>query len=291
MGALAVVAVLVAVPAVALAQSGGSVSGLLVRVQGDLVLDAGESADLVMVVSGDAEVRGRAGAVVVVGGTAHLVDARVGRLVVVRGTADLSGTTAVGGDVWLLSAHLERAAGVTIGGSVQQGFGNLGWRWLAEEARLAMGMLAVVLLAGWLAVAVGAGTMRRAGEALTGDLPGSLGAALLLFVVAPAVAVLLFFTVVGIPVSLAYLVVGLPVLALAGFSVCALRLGRWMLRSDPPRPYWAMLLGGVVLAVAGLVPYAGQVLVPAACALGGGALAFTAYRAFERKAGEVEAAE
>lgn len=282
-------AALVAVPAVALAQSGGSVSGLLVRVQGDLVLDASESADLVMVVSGDAEVRGRAGAVVVVGGTARLVDARVGRLVVVRGTADLSGATAVGGDVWLLSAHLERAAGVTIGGSVQQGFGNLGWRWLAEEALLALGMLAVVLFVGWLAVAVGAGTMRRAGEALTDDLAGSLGAALLLFVVAPAVAVLLFFTVVGIPVSLAYLVVGLPLLALAGFSVSALRLGRWMLRSDPPRPYGAMLLGGVVLAAAGLVPFVGQVVVLLACALGGGALSVTARQAYEGEAGETPA--
>ncbi len=278
-------AVLLAVPAVALAQSGGSVSGLLVRVQGDLVLDADESADLVAVISGDADVRGRAGVVVVIGGTARLVDARVGRLVVVRGTADLGGTTAVDGDVWLLSAHLERDPRATIGGSVQHGFGDLGWRWLAGEAVLAVGMLALVLFGGWLAVAVAAGTMRRAGEALTDDLPGSLGATLLLFVVAPAVAVLLFFTVVGVPLSLTYLVVVLPLLALAGFSVSALRLGQWMLRSDSPRPYGAVLLGGVVLAAVGLVPFAGQVLVSAACALGAGALAVVAREAYEGEAG------
>jgi len=280
-----VAAVLLAVPAVALAQSGGSVSGLLVRVQGDLVLDADESADLVAVISGDADVRGRAGVVVVIGGTARLVDARVGRLVVVRGTADLGGTTAVDGDVWLLSAHLERDPRATIGGSVQHGFGDLGWRWLAGEAVLAVGMLALVLFGGWLAVAVAAGTMRRAGEALTDDLAGSLGATLLLFVVAPAVAVLLFFTVVGVPLSLTYLVVVLPLLALAGFSVSALRLGQWMLRSDSPRPYGAVLLGGVVLAAVGLVPFAGQVLVAAACALGAGALAVVAREAYEGEAG------
>ena len=277
------VVALLAVPVVALAQAGGNVSGLLVRVQGDLYLDASESADLVMVVNGDAEVHGRAGAVVVVGGTARLVDARVGRLVVVRGVAELDGTTRVIGDVWLLSARVVQSGPAAIGGSVQQGLGSPGWRWVTGEAVLALGVLGLMLLVGWVAVAVAAGPMRRAAEALTGDLPGSLGAALLLFVVAPAVAVLLFFTVLGLPLSLTYLVVFLPLFALAGFAVSALRLGGWILRSDSPRPYWAVLLGGVVLAGVGLVPFVGQVLVPVACALGAGALA--------RVAGEADGGE
>jgi hypothetical protein len=83
-----------------------------------------------MVVSGDVEVHGRAGAVVVVGGTARLVDARVGRLVVVRGVAELDGTTRVIGDVWLLSARVVQSGPATIGGSVQQGLGSPGWQWL-----------------------------------------------------------------------------------------------------------------------------------------------------------------
>jgi hypothetical protein len=49
LGALAVAVALLVVPVVALAQAGGNVSGLLVRVQGDLYLDVSESADLVMV--------------------------------------------------------------------------------------------------------------------------------------------------------------------------------------------------------------------------------------------------
>lgn len=283
LGALAVAVALLAVPAVALAQAGGNVSGFLVRVQGDVYLDASESADMVMVVSGDVEVHGRAGAVVVVGGTARLVDARVGRLVVVRGVAQLDGTTRVIGDVWLLSARLVQSDPATIGGSVQQGFGSPGWRFVTGEAFLALGVLGLVLLVGWVAVAVAAGPMRRAADALAGDLLGSLGAALVLFVVAPAVAVLLFFTVVGLPLSLAYLTVFLPVFALAGFTVCALRLGGWILRSGSGRPYWSVLLGGVVLAGVGLVPFVGQILVPVACALGAGALV--------RVAGEAEPGE
>jgi len=281
LGALAVAATLLAVPAVALAQAGGSTSGFLVRVQGDLFIDTNESADLVVVVSGDAEVHGRAGAVVVIGGNARLVDARVGRLVVVRGAAELAGSTRVDGDVWLLSAGVVQSGGAAVAGSVQPGLGSLGWKWVTGEIVLALGVLGLMLLVGWLAVAVGAGTMRRAAAALTGDFPGSLGAALLLFVVAPAAAALLFFTVLGLPLSLAYLVVFLPLLALVGCAVSALRLGQWILRSDSPRPYWAVLLGGVVLAAAGLVPFAGQILLPAACALGAGALASVAREAYK----------
>jgi hypothetical protein len=281
LGALVVAAILLAVPAVALAQAGGSTSGFLVRVQGDLFLDTNESADLVVVVSGDAQVHGRAGAVVVIGGNARLVDARVGRLVVVRGEAELAGSTRVAGDVWLLSAGVVQSGGAAVAGSVQSGFGSLGWKWVTGEIVLALGVLGLMLLMGWLAVAVGAGTMRRAAAALTGDLPGSLGAALLLFVVAPAAAALLFFTVLGLPLSLAYLVVLLPLLALVGFAVSALRLGQWILRSDSPRPYGAVLLGGVVLAAVGLVPFAGQILLPAACALGAGALTSVARAAYK----------
>jgi hypothetical protein len=290
MAALAAVAFLAFVPA-ASALSVGSVSGLLVRVQGDVVVGEQESADLVVVVSGDAEVRGRAGVVVVVGGAARLVDARVGRLVVVRGTADLSGGSSVLGDVWLVGARLERAPGAAIGGSVRPGFGFPGWRWLVEEPVLAAGVLGLVLLAGWLAVAAGAGSMRRAAGALTSDLPASLGAALLLFAVGPGVAALLFFTVVGLPLSLVYLVVALPALGLLGFAVAALRLGEWLLPSGSPRPYGAVLLGTVVLAAAGLLPFVGQVLVPLACALGGGALALTARRAYQGDAPQEPVAE
>jgi len=290
MAALAASALLLAAPA-ASALAPGTVSGLLVRVQGDVAVGEGESADLVVVVSGDAEIEGRAGTVVVVGGTARLADARVGRLVVVRGSAVLGGGSAVLGDVWLVSAGLEQAPGATIGGAVRPGFGFPGWRWLVDEPGLAVGALGLVLLAGWLAVAAGPGAMRGAAGALTSDPLGSLGAALLLFLVGPAAAVLLFFTVVGLPLSLVYLVVAVPALGLLGLGVAALSLGERLLRSAAARPYPAVLLGTVVLVAVGLIPYVGQVLVPLAAVLGGGALARNARRAGQEGAAPEPAAE
>lgn len=269
---LILVAVLGAVPLVALAQSGGEVSGLLTRVQGDLVISPDESADLVVVVNGDVDVQGRAGTVVVVGGTARLLDGEVGRLVVLRGAVDLSGRSRVYGDVWLLGAELRQSPVASIGGSVRSLFGFPVWRFLVEEPLLGVGMLLLVLAAGWAAVAVGTRTMRRAADALTAEFPGALGAALLLFVVVPAAALLLFFSVVGLPLASLYLAVGLPVLALAGFCVSALRVGGWIVRSRPRRPLRAMLLGGTVLTAAAVIPFAGQIIVAAACALGAGAL-------------------
>ena len=264
----------------------GPVSGLLVRVQGDVVVNAGESADLVLVVSGDAEVRGRAGAVVVVGGTARLVGARVGQVIVVRGSAVLAGRTVVEGDVWLTWASLDQRPAATVAGSVHRGVARFGWGWLALSLRLSLGFAILVVGVGLLGVALAPRRLLAASTALTRALPASASWAAAIFLAAPALAVLAFFTVVGLPASLAALAVFLPLAFLAGFSVAALRLGTWVLRSTSPRPYGAAALGSALLLAAGLIPVAGQIGVLLAAALGGGALA----RTFGREPPSVEAA-
>jgi len=275
LGALAVAATLLAVPAVALAQAGGSTSGFLVRVQGDLFIDTNESADLVVVVSGDAEVHGRAGAVVVIGGNARLVDARVGRLVVVRGAAQLDRGTVVEGDVWLAWAQLEQAPGATVAGAVHRGVARFGWGWLAVSPLLSVGLAIMVVGVGLLAVGLGPRRLRAASGGLTADPAGAVTWALLLFVVGPGLAVLAFFTVVGLPTSLVVLGLLLPVAGLAGFAVAGFRLGTWVLRPRSERPYGAAALGSALLLALGLVPVAGPFLVALAAALGAGALART----------------
>ena len=278
-----------ATPGAAAAQGGG-VSGLLVRVQGDVVVGDGESADLVLVINGDAEVRGRAAAVVVLGGTARLVGARVGHLVVVRGAAELGRGTVVEGDVWLTLARLDQAPGATVEGAVHRGVARFGWGWLAVSPLLSVGLAVLVVGVALLAVALGAGRMRRAVAGLTGDAWGALAWALVLFVVVPGAAALAYFTVVGLPASLVVLGLLLPVAGLAGFAVAGLRLGTWVLRSRAVRPYGAAALGSLLLLAVGLVPVAGQVLVVMAAALGAGALA----RTFGRQVGsatEAPAAE
>jgi hypothetical protein len=263
-----------AVPPAAAAQGDG-VSGLLIRVQGDVEVGGGESADLVVVVNGDADVRGRAAAVVVLGGTARLTGARVGHLVVVRGVAELGRGTVVEGDVWLTWARLDQAPGARVEGAVHRGVARFGWGWLAVSPLLSVGLAVLVVGVALLGVALSAGRMRRAVAGLTGDVWGALTWALVLFLVVPAAAALAYFTVVGLPASLVVLGLLLPVAGLAGFAVAGLRLGTWVLRSQEMRPYGAAALGSALLLLVGLVPVAGQILVLVAAALGAGALART----------------
>jgi len=271
---------LVAVPGAAVAQGGG-VTGLLVRIEGDVVVGRGESADLVVVVSGDVEVRGRAAAVVVFGGTARLIGAHVGHVAVFRGVVELGRGTVVEGDVWLAWARLSQVPEATVEGAVRRGVAHYGWGWLMVSPLLSVGLAILVVAFGLLMVAAGPRRVLAAGSALTREPLGVLAWALVLFVVVPGVAALAFFTVVGLPASLVVLGVLLPLAGLAGFGVSGLRLGRWLLHSGSARPYGAAALGSVVLLAAGLVPVAGQVLVLLAAALGAGALVRTFGREVE----------
>jgi hypothetical protein len=151
---------------------------------------------------------------------------------------------------------------------------------------LSVGLAVLVVGVALLAVALGAGRMRRAVAGLTGDAWGALAWALVLFLVVPGAAALAYFTVVGLPASLVVLGLLLPLAGLAGFAVAGLRLGTWVLRSRTVRPYGAAALGSALLLAVGLVPVAGQVLVVVAAALGAGALA----RTFGRQDGVVAAA-
>ena len=263
--------VLTAVPAVALAQMGG-VTGLLVRVEGDVVISRGESADLVVVVSGNAEVRGRAAAVVVLGGEARLIGARVGHVAVVRGAVYLGEGAVVEGDVWLAWARLEQAPGAEVAGRVHRGVADYGWGWLAISPLHSLGLAVVAVSLALLAVAAVPRRTLAAGAALTRQTLGAVSWGLVLFLAVPAVGALLFFTVVGLPASLVMLGLLLPLAFLAGFTVSAVRLGRWVLRSSATRPYGAAALGSLLLLVVGLVPVAGQILVLLAGMLGAGAL-------------------
>ena len=252
------------------------------------MVDAGESADLVLVISGDAEIRGRAAAVVVVGGTARLTGARVGHLVVVRGTAVLERGTVVEGDVWLTWARLDQAPGAKVEGAVHRGVARFGWGWLAISPLLSVGLAVLGMAAALLAVALAPRRLQQAGAGLTGDFWGAVTWALVLFAAVPGLALLAFFTVVGLPAAVVVLGWLLPVLVLAGFAVAGLRLGTWALHSRAERPYGAAALGSALLLAAALLPVAGPILVLLAAALGAGALARTFGR--EATAPEEEAA-
>ena len=76
----------------------------------------------------------------------------------------------------------------------------------------------------------------------------------------PLLAVLAMVTVVGAPIGLGALLVVLPALAFLGWIVAAIWVGDWILvrtrgSSEPGQPYAAALVGVVVLAFVGILPF------------------------------------
>ena len=79
-------------------------------------------------------------------------------------------------------------------------------------------------------------------------------------VVLPILALVLVLTIVGAPIGLAALFLVLPVLALAAWLVAAIWIGDWLVARtrgarEAGRPYRAAVIGVIVLAIAGLVPF------------------------------------
>jgi hypothetical protein len=130
-----------------------------------------------------------------------------------------------------------------------------------------------------MVAAFGARQVRNA-ETLISREPGTvLVAGLVGSVVLPILAVLATITIVGAPLGLGVLFFVLPVLAFFGWVVAAIWIGDWLLGRargfrEPGHPYLAAVVGVLVLAFAGLVPFVS----PIATLFGFGALLLMAWR-------------
>lgn len=262
--------------------------GVLIRVNGDAALEAGDTEAVVIVVQGDARVAGTAEVVVVVDGTATLTGARVTELIVVQGEAVLEAGTVVAGDVQLVNAGLTRAEDAVVQGEVRYGSGGrIGRGLLVFGLIFGLGTVMAVLLSGLVAAAVAPQAMRAAGAVLTDEFGPTLLATLVVWVGFPLVAMLAFVTVVGIPAALGIVVFLLPALAFLGYLVSGIRLGDYILgrargRDEAWHPYAAAVIGLAVLLGAGWIPLVGSVVTPVAAWLGAGAIALRAWRAARR---------
>ncbi len=259
----------VAVTGQAWVRAGDLVHGVVLMVNGDVVVDGQVDGDVV-VFRGDAVVNGHvSGAVTVLSGTATVTGRVAGDVVVVRGTAAVTASGSVGGDV-SSSRRPVITPGATVDGSVRTipGF------WL--------GALPFVLLAGlWFAVSVsalllGLGLLLlvpRAAAAVvrsgTARWAPALGWGTLVAVAVPVAGAIAAGTLVALPLGLglfAFLAVLYPV----GYVTGALLLGRTMLgRSGPVA---AFLAGLAVLRLLALVPVLGGLVSVAATLFGLGAI-------------------
>jgi len=275
-------------PVALAAEAPSNSGGVFVSVNGAVDIPAGEHLDALVAINGDARISGQVGTIVVIRGAATLSGATAQTLVVVNGCADLQAGTTVLGDVRTFSGTVTQEPGATVQGSVRAlnaDAATLGVLLIPVFILLFLGVWLVTTLAAVSAAALSARQV-RALESLISREPGPVLVAGIAGTVAlPLVALLLIVTVVGAPVGVAMLLFLLPALALLAWIVAAIWIGDWVLvrlrgAAEPEHPYLAAVLGVVVLAVAGLLPFVTAI----AALFGFGALLLMAWRILRHEA-------
>jgi hypothetical protein len=231
-------------------------------VGGDAEIPAGDQADAVIVIKGDADISGTVTALILIDGTATLTGATVGTVALVSGTVDVGEGTTVVGDVAQVNGTVVQSGGVIEGETrdMAVGFATLGLFVGAIALVVWVGVGVATLIAGLL-VATFAGLQMRKTTYLIGREPAMvilLGVGSLLLI--PIVAVLAMATVIGIPLGLGILLILWPALAFMGYIVGATWIGEWLLSRRagyvaPVRPHVAVVLGLVIAFVAGIIPF------------------------------------
>lgn len=269
-------------PTVLAADRVGDGRSLLVAVDRTVEIPAGDHVDTLVVIGGDARIAGDVTTIVIARGTATLTGATAKTLVVVNGTADLQAGTTVSGDVRTLDGTVTQETGAVVAGSVRSidvDVAAVGLFLIPVLFLLFLGLgLAVVAAALLVAAfasrqvrAVESLIVREPGHVLVAGIAGSIGL--------PLVAIFLVVSVLGAPIGLAMLFLLLPALAFLGWIVAAIWVGEWILgrargHVEPGRPYLAAVVGVIVLALAGALPFVTAI----ATLFGLGALLLAAWR-------------
>jgi hypothetical protein len=254
---------------------------VLISVQGDATLPAGEQADVVVVVQGDATIDGVVNTLVVVDGTATLTGATVETMVVVRGSAMLHEGTHILGDVRTFDASVQNM-GATIDGQVtgmERDFVNVGLVLTPLFFLFWLGLAVSSLLAGLVLVALGTRQVRQTETLVRNELGMTLLFGLGGLILLPLIAILFMITIVGLPFGFALLLFVWPLVAFLGYMFAGVMLGEWItirLFNQPPaeRPYLAAIVGLIALQLVSIVPFVGAI----ASWIGMGAVLLLAWR-------------
>lgn len=280
---------LLAAAAVASAADGTTTgTGRVIVSSGDVTVGPAEQLDAVVVANGTATIAGQVDTVAVFDGDVVLTgDASVQNILDVGGTVTLGPGTTVHGNVWTVGATVERDPAAIVEGTI----GSLETQLAALGALLVPLLVLVsigaglVAIVGALVVAALASRQIRTAEDVIRRRPGTaLGVGILGVLVPPFVAVLMMVTVVGIPLGLTFLFVAWPAVGLAGYLLAAIFIGDAIVARMrggvvEDRPYLASVLGVVVLAVAGIVPFVSAI----ASLFGLGAVVVTAWDVWRRE--------
>jgi hypothetical protein len=236
--------------------------GAIISVDGSVDVPSGQAVDGVVVVNGTATIEGTVTSVVLVRSTATFTGATARNLVVVDSTAALGPGTTITGEVTTLRGDVLRDPTAVVAGRTTALDANLAALGIAIVPVLIVvwvGVYVAMVVAGLALAAFGARQVRAAEELITRKPGQSLAAGLIAAIGLPVLFGVVAMTIIGAPIGLAMLLIGLPLLAFVGWLVGAIWVGDWLLAKrgavEARHPYRAALLGVVVLAVAGILPF------------------------------------
>ena len=285
---LAAIGLALGVSGIALADDGvlHDTGPILIAVNGNIDVAAGEHADAVVVVGGDAHIAGSVTTLFVANGSLTTTSGATFELItIVNGTADLAAGTSVTRNVNQLNSTINTAEGAQVGGSVRDISGDV------VAFGLFMGAAAIVLWIGFavatlfvvlLLAGLAARQVRVATTLISREPVKTLLAGLLAIVIPPLLAVIAFVTIIGIPAGLGLLFVLWPAAAFVGYLVAAIWMGEWLLarggRPPAERPYLAGFVGLLLAFVLGIIPFLTAVI----SIFGLGAVVLAAWRTLRR---------
>ena len=261
-------------------------NGSIKMLGGGYTLPAGEVTDSVRVTGGSVRIEGTVtGDVTVIGGSV-IIDGTVGHDVLVTGGSVLLGpSSSVGHDIRVVGGSVNRAPGSQVGNDIvvnsggRGGDGSFMWPFrFGSPFHLppfnflpGLGLAVAIVVIGVLLQAVLPRQLSSTSAAVVDRPLASLGVGCLTAIAGVLVAVLLAITVLLIPGSVA-VVLALIGAFLFGWTAVVLAVGqRIMDRLDwHGGPIWALVVGGVLVALLLNVPFLGGLvlLLGGACALG-----------------------
>lgn len=257
---------------------------IMIAVNGDLDVPAGQDVGTVLIVNGTATIAGTVENVVAINGEAILTGASAETVVAIESTVALDAGTVVTGDVRTLNSTVDQAAGATVQGQVRDlapDMAAIGLVLAPAIMLFAVGFALAAIIAG-LALAGVASRQVRGAEQLISREPGpTLVAGLLGLIVPPIVAILAMMTIVGAPLGFGILLGLWPLLAFLGYLIAGIWIGDWILGRVTPtvtreRPYLASVIGIVLLQILTIVPLVTGI----ASLFGFGAVILAAWRSF-----------
>jgi hypothetical protein len=240
---------------------------VLVSTEGDITLQAGEHADVIIVVNGVATIEGEVNTLVIVDGSATLSGARTGTVVAVRSPIEVGPDSVVLGEILTFESVVHQTGNAEVVGGVTDtasALVGLGAAIASAVLLLWIGFGIAMIAAGLLLAGLAARQVRTAEAVISEEPIMALAAGVLGLIAFPIVGIALIATLIGAPLGIAVLLEIWPLVAFAGYLVAGIWIGEWILRRTSPerireRPYLASVVGLLILGLIGLVPILGLV--------------------------------